>query len=601
MDHHRCFGFRSASFANCLAVLCVAAAVYLGACGPAVSPHHLGRPVGGPLAPPSSAGKPAGTTASTTSRLPAPVPSATAPAHRYGVAAENPTAAKVALEVLAKGGSAADAAVAGLLAAGVAQPVSSGIGGGGFALVWDAAKKSVTVLDFRETAPIGIRPRDYVNRPPPRGRRGVMVGVPGEVAGLSALHARWGKLPLAALIRPAAKFAADGFPISHHLARALRWNEKWIKKTPRYGRIFAPLGKLLAAGARARNPALAATLERLAVAGKQSFYRGAIARDVVATARRAASRMIDKDLHDYRVIERQPLYTRWHGYDVYTMPPPSAGGVMLLQTLNMHSREQLQTQGYGSGPYYHLLAETFRGAIADRMRVIGDPAFAKTDATKLISRKRMNRRRLRISLHRTRKAKSFPLRESGTSHFVAIDAQGNAVSVTSTVNNMFGAKLVTSGGFVLNDELDDFTPYRYNRRFAVLGRPNGPKGGARPVSSMTPTIVTRDGAVVLAIGGSGGARIATGVTQALLARLAFNRSPIQAAADMRIHTPTDGGLLVEPRATDELLVDLKKRGEFVRRRPNYSAIQLIAVSSPAGTRRIDAVSDPRKGGTGLVR
>jgi gamma-glutamyltranspeptidase/glutathione hydrolase len=523
--------------------------------------------------------------------------------HRFAVAAENPTASRIAMDVLQKGGSAADAAIAGVLAVGVTQPVSSGLGGGGFAVVWDAQSKNITVLDFRETAPIGLRPSDYRNRSKlPESKHGVMFGVPGEVAGLVEIHKRWGKLAFADLVRGAADAAENGFPLSAHMARALQWNEAWVRKTPRFG-MFAPGGKLAAPRDMIKNPALAATLRRIGAEGKSAFYEGAIAKDILETATGAGSRITAKELQSYRLIERGVLHTAWEGYDVFTMPLPSAGGLMVLETLHMHRKADLLALGYGSGAYLHLLAETFRGAVADRVRFLGDPAFVKADVEALASPARMQERRSLFSDMATTPAEKFPVSEAGTSHLVAIDEQGNMVSITSTVNNMFGCKLVTAGGFVLNDELDDFTRDTLEKRFAIpVGKgPNSPRGGARPTSSMTPTIVMQGGSPVFALGGSGGLRIATGTTQVLLAHLVFGRTPEQAVADPRLDTPPTGGLFLDPSAAPDVVTDLQKRGEVVETtKPNFSAVQAIAVSSRRGSRTIEAAGDPRKGGSGLV-
>jgi gamma-glutamyltranspeptidase / glutathione hydrolase len=516
---------------------------------------------------------------------------------RLAVSAENPTAARAAMDVLRRGGNAADAAVAGVLAVGVTHPVSSGIGGGGFAMVWDARTKKVTVLDFRETAPIGIVPGDYAKRPPDDKKRGAMVGVPGEIAGLAEIHARWGHLAFADLVGVAAEIADKGFPVSPHMARALKWNEKWLSKTPRYPIFQTGAGAFAAVGETVKNPALAATLRRIAAEGKKAFYEGAIAADVIATAREAGGRMTRADLEGYAVIEREPLATRWEGHDVKTMPPPSAGGVMLLETLHMHSRADLARLGYGTGAYFHVLAETFRGAIADRVRTIGDPAYAKLDPSTLTDPARMKARRARIALDATTVAEKFPLKESGTSHLVVVDAEGSVVSITSTVNNMFGAKVVAAGGFVLNDELDDFSPPALEERYGTPKGPNKPRGGARPTSSMTPTLVFKDGSPVLALGGSGGTRIATGVTQVLLANLAFGRSPADAVADPRIETPPLGGLLVDSAVGPEVVEDLRRRGEVVdTTKPNFSAVQAVAPRAIVH----EAGADPRKGGHAIV-
>ena len=523
--------------------------------------------------------------------------------HRYAVASENPTATKLAMGVLERGGNAVDAAIAGVLAVGVMQPVSSGIGGGGFAMVYDAKAKRVTVLDFRETAPRGLAPNDYVGLWARRKvKEGIMTGVPGEVAGLSEMHARWGKLAFAECVRGAADAAAQGFPVSAHMARVLRMNEAWVQKSPGYAGIFHPAGALLSVGATAKNPALAGTLQRLAAEGKAAFYDGAIAADIVETARAGGSRMGMDDLARYEVIERAPLKTAWEGNEIYTMPLPSAGGVLMLETLHMHAKADLVALGFGTGAYQHMLAETFRGAVADRVRLLGDPAFVKVDVDALTSRERMKARRARISLTSTTLAEKFPVSEAGTSHLVAVDEEGNVVSITSTVNNMFGAKLVTKGGFVLNDELNDFTFERVERIFGVRLGPNRPRGGARPVSSMTPTIVFRGNTPILSLGGSGGTRIATGTTQVLLAHLAFGRRVGEAVADGRIETPPWGGLYVDTSTPPDVLKDLEQRGEVVNATmPNFSAVQAVSIEMKDGARVIEAAADPRKGGEAAVQ
>jgi len=577
-----------------LALLAVAFPMGCGEPPPALPPPSPSAtaplPTATEIAPVESA------SASATPALPPPK------AHRFAVASENATASKIALEVLQRGGTAADAAVAGVLAVGVAQPVSSGIGGGGFAVVWDAASKNITVLDFRETAPGGLRANDFQEREKlPAHRRGVMTGVPGEIAGLAEIHKRWGKLPWSEVVRGPADAAANGFPLSAHLARALKWSEAWVLKTPRYG-LFAPSGAIAAPKDLIKNPALAAALRRIGAEGKSAFYEGAIARDVVETASAGGSKMTLKELQDYKVIERAALHTSWEGYEVFTMPPPSAGGLMILETLAMHKKAELAALGYGTGAYRHLLAETFRGAIADRMRAVGDPAFVKVDIGALASPERMKARRARIQMDSTNLAEKFPLKEAGTSHLVVVDEMGNVVSITSTVNNMFGAKLVTANGFVLNDELDDFTRVSLEKLYGVKGiGPNQPRKGARPTSSMSPTIVMQGGAPVFALGGSGGTRIATGTTQVLLARLVFDRAPAEAVADPRFETPPAGGLALDGSAPPEVALDLQKRGEVVdTSKPNFSAVQAIAIGARDGVRFLSAGADPRKGGSALV-
>jgi gamma-glutamyltranspeptidase/glutathione hydrolase len=518
--------------------------------------------------------------------------------HRFAVASENGSASAVAMAVLRRGGHAADAAVAAMLAAGVAQPVSSGLGGGGFALVWDAAAKRASVLDFREVAPLGLRANEHLGRDPTPAKQGIFVGVPGEAAGLAELHRRWGKLGFSEVVRPAEELAERGFEVTAHLSRALGWNLKWLSRTPQ----LAPLlrdGAAAPPGTTARNAPLAATLRRLASEGAGIFYDGSLAEDIVQTARSAGSRIVGADLARYRVIERAPLTTAWEGHDVVTMPPPSAGGVMLLEALRMHSKGELAALGAGTGAYYHVLAETFRGAVADRVRYLGDPAFVKMDVDALTAPDRMRARRATIDVDKTTRAEKFPLREEGTSHLVVVDGEGNIVSLTSTINGMFGAKLVTKGGFPLNNELSDFTPAPIAKRFGVLRDPNAPRGGARPVSSMTPTLILRDGAPVLALGGSGGPRIATAATQVVLGCLAFGLGPAEAVAAPRVETPAAGGLLVDPNLASDIVHDLERRGEVVIQKPSFSAVQAVAITTGA-TRQLEAVADARKGGVALV-
>jgi gamma-glutamyltranspeptidase/glutathione hydrolase len=519
--------------------------------------------------------------------------------HRFAVATENAEASRAAMDVLEKGGSAVDGAIAAALVLGVAEPVSSGIGGGGFALVYDAKKKTTTAFDFREVAPIGLHVQDLATRPPAENKRGSTVGIPGEVAGLAELHARFGKLAFADDARAAIDLAEHGFTVSPHLARALGWFDAWLRKTPRY-RLFVKESGVAGSKDVVKNPALAATLRRLAAEGKAAFYEGAIAKDVVETARAAGSAMTEGELKAYKLVERKPLAIAWEGYEVETMPPPSAGGLYVLETLRMHKKSELLALEFGSGAYDHLIAETIRGAVADRIRAVGDPAFVRTDVEALASPARMKARRAKISLTSTTPVEKFSIAENGTSHLCIVDDEGNVVSMTTTINNPFGARLPTSGGFLLNDELDDFTTETIEKKFGQPNLPNKPHGGARPVSSMTPTIVFENGEPIFALGGSGGMRIASGVPQVLLAHLVFGHSAAQSVADPRIEAPATGGLILDV-SPPELVLDLKKRGEVVETtKVNFSGIQAIAINRKNGERELEAGADPRKGGSALV-
>jgi gamma-glutamyltranspeptidase/glutathione hydrolase len=544
---------------------------------------------------------------------------------RFAVATENGMATRVGIEALRSGANAVDTAIAVAFALGVVQPASSGIGGGGFALVWEASKRKVTALDFRETAPGGLDPAilEYRPKPPIETGRGAMIGVPGEVAGLAELHRRFGRRSFAEDVAPAVSLAENGYAASDHLARLALAYHAQLNWSSQLHALFKPTGWAAGTGRRIVNRDLARTLARIGTEGPKAFYEGNVAEEMVRAARRAGGFLSAEDLRAYRPIEREPLKVAWEGRTVYTMPPPSAGGLLLAETLGMFGKADLEPLGFGSGAYAHLLAETFRGAIVDRMRAIGDPAFVNTDVSSLMEKMRLLDRRAQIALDRTRPAPKFSLEEHGTTHFIVVDPQGNVVSLTTTINDAFGSMVSTeTTGIILNNELDDFATKAVTdilttgapptesivpeTSTAVQG-PNEPRAFARPTSSMTPTIAFQDGQPVLVVGGSGGLRIATGVTQAFLARTVFQVPVEKCVAAGRIHTPADEGppqlpvIELDEDAPDALVQDLKSRGEIVRLVPNYSAVQMVAIDRGAnGAVHISAASDPRKGGVARV-
>lgn len=513
------------------------------------------------------------------------------------VATENATASHVAMDVLARGGRAADAAVAAAFALGVAVPVSSGIGGGGVAVAWDARTKKVTVLDFRETAPRGAVADELEEKPPP----GALVGVPGEVAGLLELHARLGSRPLAELISPAAELAERGFPISPHMARALERMPALAQRSPVLAARFfvgsAPLG----AGATATNPDLGRTLRAIAARGRDAFYAGELAGKLADAATREGGHLTPADLAEYRVVEREPVRVKRGDREIVTMPPPSGGGLMLAQLATMFDAGDPALADPDSADSMHAIAEAMRGSFADRLRQMGDPGFVKVDVAALSAPARMRARRAAIDPAKTRGIASFVGEEHGTSHLVVVDREGSIVSLTTTINGPFGARIVAGDtGVLLNDELGDFVRKKHAAMVGIADPPGRLQPGARPPTSMCPTIVFAGDQPVLALGGSGGFRIATGVTQVAL-RVLSGQSADSAVRAHRLHVAPDGTLVLEPgRVPSAARDDLAKRGERIKEDDAPAAVQAVSILRAGGAPTLHPVADPRKFGLALA-
>ena len=565
----------------------------------------------------------AGAAALLASALPKPSTAAYPPSaegRAFAVATDSADATRAALDVLARGGNAADAAAAAALALGVVSPAASGIGGGGFALVHTAKDKKTVALDFRETAPSSFGPEVLF---PPRkpgepapdrwawtGPRGGAVGVPGEPAGIELLVSRYGRKSLSEDAAPAVALARDGFVLGKHATEVASAFRVRLESMPSLAQGLLPGGAPAPLGARVRRPDLAATLQRFGAEGKRAIYEGATAQKIETAVARAGGTLTRADLAAYEVKERAPLVRTIDGRTIVTMPAPSAGGLMLLETLGMFGAtpsSSLAQQGFGSSGYLHVVAEAMRGAFADRARIAGDPDVepgvvaayeAALDPAQLAARK------ARIDATKTRAPTEFKTREQGTSHLVVADGEGNVVSLTTTVNGPFGASVVAGDtGILLNNELDDFSAPEDLRAFGVEGGgPNRPRPRARPVSSMTPTIVLEGGKPILAVGGSGGTRIATAVTQATLARLLFDLDPSACVGHPRIHVQ-GLDLLVDKEVAPDVRVSLGARGESVKDEPfGASGVQMVAWSRPSGGRvHMLAASDPRKAGFAAAR
>lgn len=502
--------------------------------------------------------------------------------------------------MLRAGGNATDAAITAALVAGVVSPSSSGLGGGGFALSWQAGEARATILDFRETAPGAVDVEAFERRPLPASERGKLVGVPAESIGLAELHRRFGKRPWRELVAPAERLARDGFPVEAHLASVLAdQNAANYRRMASVEQSFWPGGKLAVAGTRVKRPKLAKTLGRLATEGPRAIQAGPIAQDVVTAVRALGGALSRDDLSNYRVRERTPLRLAWEGNEVLTMPPPSAGGVFLVQVLGSFGATELSRLGAQSPLRIHLLAETMRGAIADRARYLGDPDFLPIDVEQLFAPARLAARRASSHPERTRPVRALAAEDRGTHAIVVADASGNVVSLTTTVNSGFGAEIEgEASGIVLNDELDDFASKKSSRELGVLHPPNQARPFARPASSMAPTLVLRGGRPLLVLGGSGGTRIPPNMVQVLFASLVDGATP-EAALRVPRFRPQGGDFTLGLEASFSSVdtADLTRRGEVVQTNENpTSSVQLLSF----GADGVRGAADPRKFGAALV-
>jgi gamma-glutamyltranspeptidase/glutathione hydrolase len=529
------------------------------------------------------------------------------------VASANPIASQVGATIMARGGNAVDAAAATALALGVLEPASSGIGGGGFALVYVAAEHKVYVYDFRETAPAALGPASFVVNgvvDPMRSRLGgLAVGVPGEVAGLAELVTRHGLLSWRRDVGPAMALARDGAPTPWFVGFVIPKVMARLPDEPRFAALralIAPGGAVRAAGDELVRPALATTLEAIAIGGPGAFYRGPIADDLIATVTAGGGVMTAADLAGYRVVERAPLWGAWHNLRLATMPLPSSGGVVLLEMLGILDRTgiDLATLPVGGSAALHVIAEVMKHAFADRARMLGDADAATAAAltTRLLDPARLARLARRVKVDGVQRHDDYgeagvpakPVRpDGGTSHLCVVDEAGNAVSLTTTVNGYFGSGLVTGRGVVLNNQIDDFqiAPGQPNMFGLVQSDLNLVGPGKRPLSSMSPTLVFDGDRVVGCVGGAGGPMIISGTFQVFLDLFAWGQDPRAAVSAPRIHHQwTPDKLVVEPELAPDVGDGLRKRGQVVEASDVRSAIQAIKVRAD-GVR--EAASDPR--------
>ena len=537
------------------------------------------------------------------------------------VAADHPLASAAGTVILKAGGNVVDAAVATSFALSVLRPASCGLGGGGFMVIWDAEQQKSVVIDYRERAPAAATPEMYAKLPGNdtqrkyASRQGPLaVAVPGTVAGLCYAVKKYGKLDLQTVMQPAIMMAKRGVPLNDHMRSVQKSMLARIKKGNLNAEQFKVLideyhnqGKPWKDHDRFFSPQLKA-LELIAENGHSGFYEGPVADAMVAVCgKQNGGILTHKDLIETQPVIRKPLTTTFNGYTILTMPPPSSGGIAIIESLNMlHALETQQLKPaftnlkYHSPQQIHLLTEVMKHAFADRAEYLGDMDFVPVPVQRLTDQKYATQLAARIDAKKTKLLKEYgryiPPKDSGTSHYSVMDARGNAVACTETINLTFGSYVVIPKyGIVMNNEMDDFAaiPGKPNAFGLLQSKANEIEPGKKPLSSMSPTIALKDGKAIFSAGASGGPRIISSTLQVLLNMILFGMHPEQAVESPRIHhqwMPED--LLLENDLFEQVGDKLKPFGHAAKKSSSLAATQAVS-RQPDGLR---GHSDSRKHG-----
>ncbi len=520
------------------------------------------------------------------------------------VASQDKIASQVGVEVMKKGGNAIDAAVATALALAVVYPEAGNLGGGGFMLI-RLKDGTVTTIDYREMAPQAASRDIYLNEKGEiiKGEGSSTIGyraagVPGTPAGLEMAFKKYGsgKLKWSELVEPARKLAENGYVLDYHSAQLLKSYQKSLEQYEDSKKIFLNGGKLYVEGDVLRQSELAQTLARIQKSGANGFYTGKTAELIAADMKAHNGLITTDDLKNYQAKERTPIRGNYRGYEIISMPPPSSGGIVMLEVLNTLENYDLRTMGYNSAEKYHVLTEAMRRAFADRAEFMGDPDFASVPTEQLISKSYAETRRKTIDLTKASKSSEIghgePLGKESmdTTHFTVVDADGNVVTNTYTLNDLYGSAVTAKGtGVLLNDEMDDFAaqPGKANMFGLIQGEKNAVAPKKRPLSSMTPAIVLRkDGSLWFAVGARGGPRIISAVTQTIINMIDHDMNIQQAIDAPRIHHqwfPDE--ILYEPYGmSPDTRRILEKLGHNFSAKPGYVASATGIAIGEDGTR-----------------
>lgn len=531
------------------------------------------------------------------------------------VSVQEAVAAEVGLQVLKDGGNAVDAGVAVALALAVTLPRAGNLGGGGFMMVHDAESGETKAIDYREMAPASATRNMYLDADGNADSRlsrfsGLAVGVPGTVAGMQLALETYGTMTLAQAAAPAIKLAEDGITVTADLADSLKALEKRLKTWPASAAIFyKPDGSFYEPGDLFKQPDLAATLKKIATEGTNGFYTGEVAEAISASVEEAGGSMTVEDLANYKAVIREPVSGTYRGHEIVSMPPPSSGGTHIIQILNVMEGYPIGFLGHNSSDTIHLMAEAMKRAYADRSEYLGDPDFADVPVAALTSKDYAAKIRDGISLNRAtpsdtiKPGKLAPYESDQTTHFSIVDQYGNSVSNTYTLNFSYGSGMTAAGtGVLLNNEMDDFSakPGVPNAYGLIGGDANAVEPGKRPLSSMSPTIVLKDGKPFLVTGSPGGSRIITTTLQVISNMIDHKMNVAEATNAARIHHQwlpdeirvEDGGL------SRDTVAALEAKGHTIAVKSVMGSTQSIHVDAEKGL--LLGASDPRRTGSATV-
>lgn len=521
------------------------------------------------------------------------------------VSSQEALASQVGLNILQQGGNAVDAGVAVGFALAVTLPRAGNLGGGGFMLIYDAKTGETVALDYREKAPVKAFRDMYLdeqgNAVAEKSRfHGLAVGVPGTVAGLIKALEEHGTMPLKEVIAPAIKLAEDGYPVSPDLAASLDGLKERLGKWDSTKKIFfREDGRTFLPGELFKQPDLAHSLRLIAEKGRAGFYEGETAEKIVKAVNDAGGLMSLEDFKNYQAINRKPVKGNYRGYEVVSMPPPSSGGTHIIEILNILEGYDLHASGANSAKTIHLMSEAMKLAYADRSEYLGDPDFVKVPVAGLTDKKYAAELRAQIDPEKARPAaeikpgKPQPYESDQTTHFSVVDKEGNAIANTYTLNFSYGTGMVADGtGILLNNEMDDFSakPGVPNGYGLIGGDANAVAGGKRPLSSMSPTMVFKDGSPYLVTGTPGGSRIITTVLQIISNVIDHDMNIAQATHAPRVHDQwLPDELRVEYSLNPDTIALLEAMGHKVVRKAAMGSTQSIMIT-PTG---LYGESDPR--------